>query len=299
MNYDDVAAAYFTRAVGVIPEPTVPQSPARRLRDALEPIATQGWWAREPMTRLADLGLGFFEAYVWGRAAALGTPSASVVVATFGVFEPGLLGGVYERGRAGASRDDVLAARADGASSAMAAVVDPDIADDLADTLLRALDGCDGMGRPLFSALRELPLPADPGGRLWRAAELVREHRGDGHLAVMVAAGLDGVEANVLTELWLGYEFGAYSGTRGWSAERLDQARTSLAGRGWLDGTSLSAAGVNERVRLETVTDNSQEQLVNALGDDLDRVVAAAGAISDRLLRVPAFPADPRKRAAG
>ncbi len=52
----------------------------------------------------------------------------------------------------------------------------------------RALDAVDGMGRPLFSALRGLPVPDSPHGRLWRAAELVREHRGDGHLAAVVAA---------------------------------------------------------------------------------------------------------------
>jgi len=299
MNYDDVAAAYFSRSAGAVPRPVVPGSPARRLRDALEPIATQGWWAREPMTRLAGLGLGFFEAYVWGRAAALGTPSASVVVATFGVFEPGLLGGVYERGRSAAGRDDVLAARAEGASRAVAAVVDPKAAGEVADILLRALDGLDGMGRPLFSALRELPLPTEPAGRLWRAAELVREHRGDGHLAVLVGAGLDSVEANVLTELWLGYGFGEYSGTRGWSTEQLEAARASLEHRGWLAGTSLTEAGIRERGRLEALTDDSQTQLVRMLAADLDRIVAAGERVSETLLQVPAFPADPRKRAAG
>ena len=48
----------------------------------------------------------------------------------------------------------------------------------------------DPLGRPLFSALRELPVPASASGRLWQAAELVREHRGDGHLATLVSAGL-------------------------------------------------------------------------------------------------------------
>ena len=69
--------------------------------------------------------------------------------------------------------------------------------------LLGALDGLDGVGRPLFSALRQLPVPIDPFGRAWRASELVREHRGDGDLAASVAAGLDMVTMNVLTELWL------------------------------------------------------------------------------------------------
>ena len=105
MNYDDIASVYFSASSSPIPAPDAGSSPARRLRDALEPIATHGWWGREPMERLAALGLGFFPAYVWGRAAALGTPSSSLVVSTFGVFEPGLVTQVYEAGRTTAARD--------------------------------------------------------------------------------------------------------------------------------------------------------------------------------------------------
>src|ERR1700722_9755264 len=90
-----------------------PSSPARRLRDALEPIAAQGFMsAREP---LEALGLSFIPGYVWSRAAALGEPSAAVVVAAFGVFEPAFLARAYDEGRAIASRHDVLAARTTGA----------------------------------------------------------------------------------------------------------------------------------------------------------------------------------------
>ena len=95
MTYDDVIAVLFAPAQHPIPIPCVTTSPARRLRDALEPIATHGWWAREPMERLASLGFGFFDAYVGGRAAALGTPTSSVVVSTFGVFEPAFISAVY------------------------------------------------------------------------------------------------------------------------------------------------------------------------------------------------------------
>ena len=83
---------------------SLPTSSARRLRDALEPIATQGWWSRAVAERLSALGLDFFEAYVWGRAASLGEPAAATVVATFGVFDPALLTAVYKRGSSTASR---------------------------------------------------------------------------------------------------------------------------------------------------------------------------------------------------
>ena len=299
MTYDDVIAMFFAAPAEPIPVPVVPDTPARRLRDALEPIATHGWWARPPAEGLARLGLGFFDGYVWGRAAALGTPDPAVVVATFGVFEPGLLTAVYQQGVATASREDVLAARADGAAASLAGLVDPVEAAAVADPLLDVLADLDGMGRPLFSALRALPMPETPAGRLWRAAELVREHRGDGHLAVAVAAGLDAVTMNVLTELWLGYGFGEYSGSRGFGPDHLESARRALEERGWVTGTALTEVGRQARLALEAATDTSQQALIDGLGDRLDHIVDRAAVLSDRLVVAGTFPPDPRKRAAG
>ncbi len=299
MSYDDIAAAYLTPLAEPIPAPAVPLTTARRLRDALEPIATQGWWSRASSDRLVALGLGFFDGYVWGRAASLGAPAPAVVVATFGVFEPGLLTAVYEQGVAAASRDDVLAARAAGAAESLAAIVSERDAAAVADPLLAVMDGLDGVGRPLFSALRALPLPETAHGRLWRAAELVREHRGDGHLAAAAVSGFDAVMLNVLTELWLGYRLGEYSGTRGFSADRLDAALAMLEGRGWAAGPALTADGIAIRTALEGATDASQTALIQRLGADIEKITAGAVAISERILDAGAFPTDPRKRAGG
>ena len=94
--------------------------------------------------------------------------------------------------------------------------------------LLEVIAGLDGMGRPLFSELRELPLPQTMQGQLWRAGELVREHRGDGHLAACVAAGLGTVQANAFTELWLGYSLGEYTSTRGFGTDRIAASLGSI-----------------------------------------------------------------------
>ena len=182
----------------------VQPTPARRLRDAIEPLAAQGFMgARED---LKALGLRFMQGYVWGRAAALGEPAPAVVVSAFGVFEPTFLIDAYEGGRAVAARDDVLAARAAGATRQLASIVgdDPEVAR-LAATLRAALDTVSTTARPLFAGLRDAPRADDPHGALWQAADLAREHRGDGHLAACVAAGLGPVEMNVLTELYVGY----------------------------------------------------------------------------------------------
>ncbi len=299
MTYDDIMAVFCATPTEPIPVPIVPATEARLFRDALEPIATHGWWSRPPSERIAALGLSFFDGYVWGRAAALGTPEASVVVATFGVFEPGMLMAVYQHAVSVASRDAVLAARADGAAESLATLVSADEAAAIADPLFAAIRQLDGMGRPLFSALRGLPLPDTAQGRLWRAAELVREHRGDGHLAAAVAAGFDAVTLNVITELWLGYAIGEYSHTRGFTAEQLGAAVGGLEQRGWVSNGALTTAGLAARLELEHATDVSQQRLIDLLGDDLDDIISRAESVSTQVLAARAFPTDPRKRAAG
>jgi hypothetical protein len=276
----------------------IPTSPARRLRDALEPVAAQGFFSDRE--QLQALGLSFIPGYVWGRAAALGEPSAAVVVAAFGVFEPTFLAAAYEDGRATASRDDVLAARAAGSTKQLQDVLgdDPDVGA-VADVLLAALDGVAGTGRALFSGLRHTPLPATPHGRLWRAADLVREHRGDGHLAACVAAGLDPVAMNVLTELWVGYPLGAYTPTRGHPPAAIDDAVARLRSGGILDGDELSPVGLAVRNDIEAATDASQAELVTALGGRLEWLITAASSLSTRVVAAGAFKGDELKRAAG
>ena len=299
MTYDDIAAIFLGPLAEPIAEPAVALTPARRLRDALEPIATQGWWSRAAGDRLNALGIDFLPGYVWGRAAALGEPTAAVVAATFGVFEPTMIGAVYEVGAAVVPRADILAARADGAAESIDAVASADECAAIVDPLLAALDGLDGLGRPLFSALRALERPESAAGRLWRAAELVREHRGDGHLAVVVAAGLGAAEVNVLTELWLGFGLGEYSGTRGFGPEALADAAAELGRRGWLSGDRLTDEGREARAAIEATTDSGEQRLVDACGPSLDDMVAGAETISARLIATHSFPADPRKRAGG
>lgn len=300
MKFADIADVYLAVPVDPIPVPSVAQTPARRLRDALEPIATQGWWAKGVHDRLERHALGFLEGYVCGRAAALGEPSAGVVVATFGVFEPSFLTAIYEQGRTAVSRTEVLAAREAGAVESLTRIVgETDDIRTAGDALLEATGGVDATARPLFSGLRGLSVPTSMLGRLWRGAELVREHRGDGHLAACIGEGLDPLEMSVLTELWLDYPVGAYSSSRGYGPDAISVAQARLTARGWIEGDTLSPAGRSARDLIEVVTDRSQQALVEALGSRLDAVVTTAERVSAAILAAGAFPADPRKRAAG
>ena len=309
MDYDTIASAYLAPPNDHIATPAATATPARRLRDALEPIATQGWWSRPAADRITALGLGFFDGYVWGRAAALGEPAASVVVSAFGVFEPTFLTAVYNQGRAVATRSDVLAAREDGAAESLSTVLGGAVraeAGELADVLLTALDEQDSCARPLFSGLRELATPTDEFARLWRASELVREHRGDGHLAACISAGLNAAEMNVLTELWLGYGVGEYSSSRGFGTDACAAGLASLVEREWVLDHTLSEAGVAARTAIEYATDRSQDGLVSSLQvgladvtSGLDGLIARVDVLSTVLMEARVFPSDPRKRAAG
>lgn len=304
MDYDDIVTHFLTPAVTPSAAPVVPDTPARALRDAVEPIATIGWWSRSAAERMRVLGHDFFDGYVWGRAAALGADVApAVVVAAFGAFEPTMLTSVLQLGRSISSRDAILAARADGAAAGLQAAtsgIAPATVAAFADRLLPALGGLDATGRPLFGALRDLDVPRDAYGRAWRASELVREHRGDGHVAARVAAGLDVVTMNVLTECWLGFRPGQYTATRGFSPDRVEHALAGLRRRGWAnDIGDLTLEGRQAREQIELATDRSQDELISALGVQLDDIVRTATVLGAAILAARAAPADARKRAAG
>lgn len=299
MDYDTVAALALHGPAPTGLPPRLPTTPARRLRDALEPIAAHAWWCEPTNRRMEALGLAFFPAYAWGRAAALGEPAPDVVVAVFGVFEPGFLTAVYEAGRSACERAAVLAARTAGTVDSLERILGGEDVGEVADALRAAVEGVDATARPLFAGLRSLPWPDEPVGRLWRAAELAREHRGDGHLAACATAGLDSVEMTVLTELWLGMPSGSYLATRGYGDAHLAAALDRLTERGAVAAGELTEVGRALREDVEGRTDVAASPVVAALGSSLEPVLASAGRWSQLVVDARAFPADPHKRAAG
>jgi hypothetical protein len=304
MDYDTIAGYFLIPTGAEGSAPAVPLSDARRLRDAIEPIATIGWWSRAAGEGSTGLGHGFFDGYVWGRAAVLGADVApSVVASAFGVFNADMLGTIYSHARTISSPEAILAAREQGAIAGLRAAttaIAGSLIDSVGERLAVAVYSLEPGPRHLFGALQAQPAPADPHGRLWRGAELVREHRGDSHLAACAVAGLDMAEMNVLTEVWLGYAVGEYSATRGFSPEQLAAAAARLEQRGWFDAdNSMTATGRAARDQIEAATDTAQDSLVKALGGDLESVISGANEVAAAILTAHAAPADPRKRAAG
>ena len=247
MDYQAAVDIFFAE-----PPPDVPTRggrlglPARRLRDALEPISMHAVWSPRTNAALAEHGFDFFPAYVCGgrrrsarcrRRSSRRRSRCSSRTSSTGMWRErtrlGLATLIEIRDReTTASLRDVLSPVANEAAVAR-----------VAETLERVVDRLDGAGRTLFSALRAQPL-ADPYGRLWRATDMVREHRGDSHVAASIAADLDAVRMNILSELWLGYPLGEYSGTRAWSQEATDAALARLEADGHIaDGAITPRAG--------------------------------------------------------
>ena len=273
----------FNEAPAGTPIPAVVSQagPARRLRDAFEPLAMHQVWSPSVNAALADAGMDFFSGYVWGRAAVLGDVVGAVAASAFAVFEPGVIGAMVDAGRAAIGRDDVLALLDRTTIASLHDTVGTNDATSaelpqIASALRGCVEAADGAGRPLFCGVRSLGWPDEPLGQVWRACHALREHRGDSHTAAFVAAGFDPVRMNILTELWLGYGLGDYSASRAWSTQATEAALDSLRDDGLLDSDKrLTDAGRTIRFGIEAATDVAQRSVVEALGDELDAVVAA------------------------
>lgn len=97
--------------------------PARRLRDAVEPVAMHATGSGSVRAQLAGLGLDRFQAYVWARAASMGEPASGLVVAAFGVFEPERLAMAYDTARAICARRRLLEVRASATARSLGQVL--------------------------------------------------------------------------------------------------------------------------------------------------------------------------------
>lgn len=304
MDYQAALDAFFAAPpAGVTtPDPVTHASPARRLRDALEPVAMHAVWSPGTNAALAGHGYDFLTGYLTGRSAALGEVPSSVVAAVFAVFEPGLVDALWTEGRGLLPLAELIAIRDRATVASLREVLagaDEGELTRVADLLESAAAGLDGTGRVLFSALRAQPPLDDPYGRVWRAADLVREHRGDGHVAASIASGLDPVRMGVLSEVWLGYPVGEYSGTRAWPQEVQEAGVARLEADGLLLGGVITEAGRATRDAVEAATDRTQDALIAALGADLAGVTSSLEGWSQRCVEAGAFPPDVRKRAAG
>ena len=253
-------------------------SKARAMWTLFEPIHAVTYFAPEARSAYERAGLrGFWRGYFAGRAAPLGAASAAVVTASFFNFAPAFIAravpGVWELITPG----EALRVRTAGATEALQGLLAGREADAAAaaDLLWRAIGELDFSGRVLGAATVALPVPGDGLARLWHAATVLREHRGDGHFAALAAADVDGCEA-VALRCGLDLRREDLQPVRGWTDDAWDEALARLAERGWIgvDG-ELTSAGRQAHAAVENATDWAAARPWARLGPETTAEIAA------------------------
>ncbi|MCK9896068.1 hypothetical protein [Frankia sp. AgB32] len=244
-----------------MPDDTLPaESTARRMWRLFEPVHAVTYFAPACAAAFERTGLrGFWRGYFAGRAAPLGPVGAAPVAGSFFGFAPPMVRRALPDVWTKITPAMALAARLDGAREALApaeAELGPNQLAELADLLRTAAGAAPLAGRVLAAANAALPWPGDPLGIIWQATTILREHRGDGHAAALVTAGLDGAESCVWRSGLDGVGREEFQRVRGWSDDEWTSAAGRLRTRGWLDATGAPTPTAERALRdIEATTD--------------------------------------------
>jgi hypothetical protein len=269
-----------------------------RAHRAVEPLHSCVYFAPEHDEHFTAIGLRPGRmSYFAGRAAPMGAVGAGVVTATFYNFSPSLVAHMIPRAWTLADPEQVLGARFEAARASLTRLLggpeaagSPEVAE-LAGLLREACTVLTPEGRPLYAGHADLPWPEEPLLQLWHAATLLREHRGDGHLAALLHADLAGLEALIThTATGRGFTEAAAKASRGWSEDEWAAGCAALAERGLLDDAGLTADGKDLRARIEAETDVLSADPWLYLGAERTaRVVEVAKGLARRLVDNGAF----------
>lgn len=257
----------------------------RQMWHLLEPLHAVLYYAPDAFQEAAALGCTTDErwpAYFAWRAAPLGEAGAGRVASAFYSFSPRMVGRYVPAAWQIAVSQDVLAARLRAVDRTYRTIfggrVDAPETAEAAALARRAAEAANLAGRPLAAANAELPWPDAPHLVLWQAATILREHRGDGHLAALMTAGLDPAEA-LVSFAGIGAAPVETFASRGWSAEEWGSARERLVARGLLDADGAATeAGRELRAEVERRTDELAAAPWAALGaEGRDRLADLLG----------------------
>lgn len=211
------------------------------------------------------------QGYVAGRAAPMGAVGPELTTATFYNYSPSLHRNSLPAAWDIAAPDELLAARFRGIQAVYERVEAPtDGLHELTGLAVRATAGMSFAGRPLAAANAGVALPDQPFAAAWQALAVLREYRGDGHVAALVVAELGPVEALALYAAWQSTVSGRFlRATRGWEEGAWPAAEDALRDRGWMNAAGgLTELGRRERDAIEEVTDRLAAAPFEALGPD-------------------------------
>src|SRR3954464_3182185 len=268
-----------------------PEHVARRLFELTEPISLVNFFSPEPNDSMASLGFRtYWDGYFAGRSAPLGRGPAEVVHAAFYNFAEGEVARHIPKVWGTTTPEAAHAAREHGCVAALRRILG-----DLVDTpglargaelLAQASIGAPTEGRVMYAGLRALPVPEEPVTRLWHAANMLREHRGDGHIAALVSERIGGTEAHVLSALDMGvYPAESFGRIHHLPRARLAEVMDGLRDRGLVDASGrFTDAGRATKARIESQTDALAEAPYGGLEPvELDQLIALLGPICRRL----------------
>ncbi|MGX6603548.1 SCO6745 family protein [Micromonosporaceae bacterium Da 78-11] len=274
------------------------ESPQRLAWRVTEPLHAMIYFVPEALERYATLGVGPGDGYFASRGAALGAVGPGVVAATFYNFNPELIARTLPAVWRTTTPAAMIQARLEAADAALLrglgaeTLASAELAE-AAQLARRAAEAAAAwpQGRPLYAAHAELSWPDQPHLVLWHAQTLLREFRGDGHVAALLATGVGGLESAILHVASGEMDARFQRVSRGWRREAWAAGADGLRERGLLDGDQLSEAGRRLRAEIEQVTDRLAEPAYDAIGADaclrlasitrqLSRTVVKAGMLS-------------------
>ena len=270
-------------------------SVARRMFELVEPIGVIPYAADEPNEAMFALGFtDYWDIYFACRAAPLGRTSAEVVDALFYNFAPGEVARHIPEVWKITTPDAAIAARERGCVKALRRIlgdhVDSPAFARAAELLTKAATSAPFEGRPMYAALRALPIPDDVVARLFHAASLLREHRGDGHIAALMVEGVGGLEAHALLALDLGMPPERFGRLHHLPAAQLAAITDGMRERGLIgDDGRLSERGRAVKQRVESLTDELAAKPYECLQpDELDELITALEPLAALLLAAQA-----------
>ncbi len=264
---------------------------ARRMFELVEPIGLIPYSADEPNETMFALGFtNYWDTYFAGRAAPLGIVPAEVVDALFYNFAPGEVARHIPKVWRTTTPEAAIAARQQGCANALRRIlgdrVDSPAFARATELLSKAATSAPVEGRAMYAALRSVPVPEDIVARCFHAASLLREHRGDGHIAALMSEGIGGLEAHVLFALSIDMPAAQFGRIHHLPAEQIASVVDGMRDRGLIaDDGWLSDRGRAVKQRVEALTDALAARPYEALlPEELDELMALLEPIASLLV---------------
>ena len=266
---------------------------ARRMFELLEPICLVTFFADESNEELAALGhRTYWDGYFASRAAPLGRVPAQVVHAAFYSFAEGEAARHIPSAWDTIPREVSFAAWERGSAASVRRILGDEMADSpglvrATDLITKAATSASTAGRVIYAGWRTLAVPSDPVTRLWHSAMMLREHRGDGHVAALLGARIGGTEAHILSALDVGiHPPESFGRVHHLPKERLAAVMAGLRERGLVDTDGwFTDAGRETKRRVEALTDELATPPYAALSPaELDELVAELEPITAKLV---------------